>query len=188
MPQQPGAPERSARFFVYFSVFPRVRSTRGNLGTFHSLPRCGGARGAPQGYFLALRARGAPLGNFLSSAKESHQRTPQGTDGSLTSFILPQGCCKSLNMALRSHLPCLAAYFSANIGVFSSSVLFLSAIQPLSFPASSVSVGIYTADFFHSLPRCGSPLILHFRYTKKDCRSSPFLFSHIFSSSSRAIR
>ncbi len=41
-----------------------------------------------------------PAGNFLSSAKESHQRTPQGTDGSLTSFVLLRQVRKGLNVVL----------------------------------------------------------------------------------------
>ena len=47
----------------------------------------------------------SPTGNFLSSAKESHQRTPQGTDGSLTSFALLRQIRKPLNVALPVLLP-----------------------------------------------------------------------------------
>ena len=56
-----------------------------------------------------------PAGNFLSSAKESHQRTPQGTDGSLTSFALLRQIRKPLNVVLPLRLTRSTAYFAAKV-------------------------------------------------------------------------
>ncbi len=67
----------------------------------------------------------SPTASFLSnSGKKRGKDTPQGPDGSLTSFVLLQVYYKPLNVALSVLLSRLAAHFSANAGVLSSTVLF----------------------------------------------------------------
>ena len=69
----------------------------------------------------------SPTASFLSnSGKKRGKETPQGTDGSLTSFALLRQIRKPLNVALPLRLTRSAAYFSANIESLSSFVLFFS--------------------------------------------------------------